>query len=267
LLGELLASMVTRSRASQRLQEALREAGQYRERLAHLERVHTVGEMSASIAHEINQPLVAIENYALAARRRLASGTQADIHKVDELLDKIASQAGRAGNVLERLRGMLKRHEPETAEIDLGQLVSDTVKLVEIGQPEDLRVEVAIATDLPRVLADGIQIQQVVLNLARNGLEAMAAARVPGPRLVLAVERSTDSDLVVRVSDNGPGVAPDQAERIFEPFYSTKQTGLGIGLAICRAIVGAHGGALSCTPGVSGGAVFQFTLPAAGLGV
>jgi C4-dicarboxylate-specific signal transduction histidine kinase len=180
---------------------------------------------------------------------------------VDELLDKIASQAARAGDVLGRLRSMLKKHEPEASEIDLGRLVSDVVKLVEIGpQPDDLRVEVAIATDLPRVIADGIQIQQVVLNLARNGVEAMASAGVPGPRLLLAVERSTDSDLVVRVSDNGPGIAPDQTERIFEPFYSTKQTGLGIGLAICRTI----GGALSCTPGVNGGAVFQFTLPVAG---
>jgi signal transduction histidine kinase len=135
LLGELLASMVARSRASQRLHDALQEAGQYRERLAHLERVHTVGEMSASIAHEINQPLVAIENYALAARHRLVSGSPADIHKVGELLDKIASQAGRAGHVLERLRGMLKKHEPETSEIDLGQLLCEAVKLVEIGPP------------------------------------------------------------------------------------------------------------------------------------
>ena len=133
LLGEMFAVMRARTRASQRLHEARVEAGQYRERLAHLVRVHTVGEMSTSIAHEINQPLMAIENYALAARRRLGSSGTIDTSRVEELLDKIAAQASRAGDVLKRLRSMLKKHEPQTTELDLGRLVSDTVKLVEMG--------------------------------------------------------------------------------------------------------------------------------------
>src|SRR5207342_48152 len=118
LLGEMFAAMLARVRASRRLQEARVEAGQYRERLAHLVRVHTVGEMSTSIAHEINQPLVAIENYALAARRWLTSRDAIDTKTVDELLDKIGRQAARAGDVLQRLRSMLKKHEPQTIELD-----------------------------------------------------------------------------------------------------------------------------------------------------
>jgi PAS domain S-box-containing protein len=267
LLGEMFAVVRARARASERLHEARAEAGQYRERLAHLVRVHTVGEMSTSIAHEINQPLVAIENYALAARRRLVSSGMVDTNRVEELLGKIAVQAARAGDVLKRLRSMLKKHEPQTTELDLGRLVSDTVRLVEIGGgSQEPHVEVVIAPDLPPVLADEIQIQQVVLNLARNALEAMEGPGVRSPCLTLDVQRCGPSDLVVRVVDNGPGVAAEETEHIFEPFYSTKDSGLGMGLAISRAIVAAHGGVLSCGPNPGGGSVFQFTLPAAGSG-
>jgi PAS domain S-box-containing protein len=268
LLGEMFAAMLARARASKRLQEARVEAGQYRERLAHLVRVHTVGEMSTSIAHEINQPLVAIENYALAARRWLTSSGAIDTKTVDELLDKIARQAARAGDVLQRLRSMLKKHEPQMIELDLGRLVSETMKLVAIGgRWADSHVEVVVASGLPPVLADEIQIQQVVLNLARNAWEAMEDAGVGRPYLRLDVRHSGQSDLVVRVVDSGPGVPPQEADRIFEPFYSTKDSGLGMGLAICRAIVVAHGGTLSFVPSPHGGAVFQFTLPAADVGV
>ena len=268
LLGEMFAAMLARAHASKRLQEARVEAGEYRERLAHLVRVHTVGEMSTSIAHEINQPLVAIENYALAARRWLTSSDAIDTKTVDELLDKIARQAARAGDVLQRLRSMLKKHEPQTAELDLGRLVSETMKLVAIGgRWADPHVEVVVAPGLPPVLADEIQIQQVVLNLARNALEAMEDAGIGRPCLRLDVLHSGQSDLVVRVVDNGPGIPPEEAERIFEPFYSTKDSGLGMGLAICRTIVVAHGGALSFGPSPDGGAVFQFTLPVADVGV
>jgi signal transduction histidine kinase len=264
LLGEMFAAMLARTRASKHLQEARVEAGQYRERLAHMVRVHTVGEMSTSIAHEINQPLVAIENYALAARRRLASSGAIHTAKLEELLDKIGAQAARAGDVLQRLRSMLKKHEPEATEIDLGKLVSETLKLADLGGGlRDRRVEVLVAPGLPFVLADEIQIQQVLLNLVRNALEAMDAAGIGEQCLRLDVERSGQGELIVRVVDNGPGVAPEEIERIFEPFYSTKQSGLGMGLAICRAIIVAHGGQLWCGPNPCGGAVFQFTLPAA----
>ena len=263
LLGETLAILLARERASERINQARAEAALYRERLAHLERVHTVGEMSASIAHEINQPLVAIENYAIAGRRRLGARVL-DADKLDELLEKIGAQAARAGAVLQRLRAMLKKREPEATAIDLGELVSATVKLMEMGsRSPKLRVEIDIARDLPQVMADEIQIQQVVLNLVRNAIDAMETAGATRKVLAIAVHRCADTELVVRVTDTGPGVAPADAQRIFEAFYSTKGSGLGIGLAISRAIVEAHGGRLWYTPGPAGGAMFEFTLPAA----
>ena len=154
------------------------ETGQYRESLAHLVRVHTVGEMSTAIAHEINQPLVAIKNYALAARRRLA-GT-ADTAKVEELLDKIGGQASRAGDVLHTLRTMVKKHESEVTRTEIGQLVTEALKLVEMeSRSASVRFECVISPDLPPVFADGIQIQQVVLNLTRNAIEAIEEAGIP----------------------------------------------------------------------------------------
>src|SRR6266536_2848851 len=264
LVGEVFASVLARQRSAKQIGDARVETAQYRERLAHLVRVHTVGEMSAAIAHEINQPLVAIENYAQAARRRLASGGAVDGAKLEELLDKICGQAARAGEVLKQLRSIVKKHESHAVECDLGKLVADTVKLAELeSRLSETRVEVVVEPHLPAVLADEVQIQQVVLNLTRNAVEATGEAGIEDRTLAVEVASCGESELVVRVVDRGPGVEADEAERIFEPFYSTKGTGLGIGLGICRAIVEAHGGRLSHVPNPGGGAIFQFTLPIA----
>jgi len=261
---QLRAGHLERDRLRAELMIARAETAEYRERLAHLVRVHAVGEMSASIAHEINQPLVAIENYALAARRRLADGAAVDTGKLDELLTKIGAQAARAGAVMHRLRAMMKKHEPQARPIDLGRLVSDTMKLMEMAsQSLGLRVEMAIAADLPHVLADDIQIQQVLLNLARNAIEAMEAACMARKELSIVAQRAGASELLVRVTDTGPGVAPADVQHLFEAFYSTKASGLGVGLAISRAIVEAHGGRLGYVANPGGGAAFEFTLPVA----
>jgi signal transduction histidine kinase len=263
LIGEVFAGVLARLRAAERMRAANIEAAQLRERLAHLVRVHTVGEMSGAIAHEINQPLVAIENYAHAARRRMAADDGVDRAKLVELLDKIGTQAAHAGDVLRRLRTMLKKHDSEAVESDLGRLASETIGLVEVeSRVEGFQVQALIAPCLPTVLADPVQIQQVLLNLMRNAIEAMErngdAARV----LKVEVRRQGEGQVCARVIDSGPGIAPDCAERIFEPFYSTKASGLGIGLSICRSIVQAHGGVLKFAPNPEGGAVFEFTLPA-----
>ena len=264
LMGEVFASLLTRQRSAVKVQEAQTETTQYRERLAHLVRVHTIGEMSAAIAHEVNQPLVAIENYALAARRRLATEGAVDSAKLGELLDKIGGQAARAGDVLMRLRSIVKKHESELTEFDVGALVTDTVNLVGMeSRLADVRVETVVTPGLPQALADEIQIQQVVLNLARNAIEAMDAAGISDKVLRVEVQKIGDGELVVRIIDRGPGVSSSDAEHVFEPFFSTKTTGLGIGLAICRSIVEAHGGKLTYAPNPGGGAVFQFTLPTA----
>ena len=264
LMGEILAALLARRRASEREHRARTEAAQYRDRLAHLARVHAVGAMSAAIAHEINQPLMAIENYALAAQRRIAAGAAVDLGKADALLAKIGTQATRAADVLQRLRSMLKNQETHKIEIDIGGLVRDAVNLVEMArQPQDARLEVAIAPNLPPAIGDGIQIQQVVLNLVRNATEAMDGGASARNVVKIQVGHADGADLLVSVADTGPGVAPADAERIFEPFHSTKASGLGVGLSICRAIVEAHGGRLWFAPNPDGGAVVQFTLPIA----
>jgi signal transduction histidine kinase len=256
-----------RTRATELAGKARVETGQYRESLAHLVRVHTVGEMSTAIAHEINQPLVAIKNYALAARRRLAGGAAVDAAKVDELLDKIGGQASRAGDVLHSLRAMVKKHESEATRIQVGQLVADTLKLVEMeSRKADIRVECTTAPGLPPVFVDGIQIQQVVLNLMRNAIEAVEEAGITSSIIKVGVVSTPENEVAVTVADQGPGIVPADAEHIFDPFYSTKGGGLGVGLSISRAIVEAHGGRLSLTPNSGGGCVFKFTLPAASTG-
>jgi signal transduction histidine kinase len=262
LISWLLFERLGRRRAAEQMGRARAETGQYRDNLAHLMRVHTVGEMSTGIAHEINQPLAAIKNYALAARQRLAGGGAVDAVKVEELLDKIGAQASRAGDVLHSLRGMVKKHQSERTRIEVGRLVTDALKLVEMdGRTGNIRVESTIAPDLPLVFVDGIQIQQVVLNLTRNAIEAMEEAGIAGCGIKVGVVGTAENEIAVSVADCGPGIAPGDAERIFDPFYSTKGAGLGVGLSISRAIVEAHGGRLSLTRNTGGGCVFQFTLP------
>jgi len=262
LITGLLLERRARRRAAELAGKARMETELYRENLAHLARVHTVGAMSAAIAHEINQPLVAIKNYALAARRRLASPMGAA--KVEELLDKIGTQASRAGDVLQSLRAMVKKHNSEATEIEVGQLVADTLKLVEMeSRNVNIRVESAISPDLPLVFVDRIQIQQVVLNLTRNAIEAIEEAGIASSVITVRIASTAEGEITVSVSDSGPGITPEDAQHIFDPFYSTKGGGLGVGLSISRAIVEAHGGRLSLAPNEGGGCVFQFTLPVA----
>jgi C4-dicarboxylate-specific signal transduction histidine kinase len=263
LIIGLLLERRARIRTAELADKARIETGLYRENLAHLARVHTVGQMSTAIAHEVNQPLVAIKNYAIAARGRLTRNGILGLGRVQELLDKIDIQASRAGDILQSLRSLVRKHEPEMTETELSELVAVVLKLVEMeGRNTNIRIEVSIAAELPPVLVDGIQIQQVLLNLTRNAIEAMEEARITGGVVKVVVGVSKD-EIAVNVSDSGPGIPPETARRIFDPFYTTKRAGLGVGLSISRAIVEAHGGRLSLFPNQDGGSVFQFTLPVA----
>ncbi len=267
LVGEIFGSMLARQRAAEQVGEAKFETGQFRDRLAHLVRIRTAGEMSVAIAHEINQPLVAIKNYAFAARRRLPTSSAFDTAKLEELIDKIGAQASRAGEVINTLRAMVKMHPSEMTMIDVGQLVADTLRLVQMeNRLVDIRLEVAIAPDLLPVVGDAIQIQQVVLNLAHNAIEAIENAGISDGVIEVGVGGDTQSDVLVSVADSGPGIASDEVEHVFESFYSTKALGLGIGLSISRSIVEAHGGRLSVASHAGKGSVFQFTLPVASEG-
>jgi signal transduction histidine kinase len=264
LFGNMLVGALAYRSAERTARQATVEAAQAREHLAHLGRVDAVDAMSAAIAHEINQPLVAIENYAMAGRRRLAGSEAIDRARLDALLDKIDGQAALASDVLDRLRGLVKRRETREAKCALERTIRDALQLVEIeGRLKDIRIEAAVPPGLPSILGDEIQIQQVILNLAHNAMEAMA--EVPAHRRVLRVEAAVagDDGVVVRVADRGPGIVAAEEAKIFEPFFTTKATGLGIGLSICRSIVEAHGGKLWHAPNPGGGAVFQFTLPSA----
>ncbi len=264
LLAEVFATLHVRRHAERRERAAESEAALWREQFAHVVRVHTVGEMSAALAHEITQPLGAIENYAHAARRR-ASGPAPDLPKVVDLLERIVAQSARAGDVVTRLRGMVKRHELQLAEIDLERLATACIDLLR-GECEqhDLRIELRRTGVLPRLVADEVHVQQVLLNLLRNAIEAMQAAPPAAPRRIeVNIACFAPEWVSVQVADHGPGIAEGDLEQVFEAFHSTKPLGLGVGLAICRRLIEAHGGTLRAAQNPAGGALFEFTLPVA----
>jgi signal transduction histidine kinase len=220
--------------------------------------------MSAALAHEITQPLGAIENYALAARRR-AGGPAPDLPKVVDLLDRIVAQSARAGDVVTRLRGMVKRHELQLADIDLERIATACIDLLR-GECEqhDLHIELQRPGALPRLVADEVHVQQVLLNLLRNAIDAMQAAPPGAPRRIdVSIARAAPEWVSVQVADHGAGIAEAELEQVFEAFHSTKPLGLGVGLAICRRLIEAHGGTLRAAQNPAGGALFEFTLPLA----
>ncbi|MFO1313396.1 MAG: GAF domain-containing sensor histidine kinase [Burkholderiales bacterium] len=261
LIAEAFASLAVRLSAERKKEAAEVEAAQWREKLAHLVRVHTAGEMSAALAHEITQPLGAIENYALAARRRMSDETP-DPHRVRELIDKVIGQATRAGDVVTRMRGMVQRHELEPGEIDLARAVRDCVEMVKLDcEVGGIRIEVRPAERLPTAYADEIHVQQVILNLLRNAMDAVQTLPSDAAKAIAIDVGLDDQGIFVEVADRGPGIATADLERVFESFYSTKPKGLGIGLAICRRLIEAHGGTLRAAHNPGGGASFRMTLP------
>jgi signal transduction histidine kinase len=260
LLGETFASTLSRRRAEL-------EGQRLRQDLAHVGRVATMGELAASLAHEINQPLTAILSNAQAARRLLAAD-RADLAEIGEILADIVEDDKRAGQVINRLRGFLKKGEAEHARLDVGELVREVARLVSSDALlRNVAVHLQLEPGLPPVLGDRVQIQQVMLNLLLNGLDAMQGLDAlpqsdPGARrLVVQTRRHHGNMLLVEVRDTGPGLIDGERERVFDPFYTTKANGLGMGLAIARSIVEAHGGRLDAGNAPEGGAAFSFTLP------
>ncbi len=244
------------------LYEAMREADDLRTRLAHVGRIGTLGEMVSGIAHEVNQPLTAIANYSSACRRMMLAG-QVNPGEVLAILEKIANQAERAGQVIRGLRTLAKRGDSQRQMLDINQLVRDVVRLVEFElRTSGRRLELQLAGSLLPVLADGVQIQQVVLNLIRNAMEAMAEAEAAGP-VTIETSESEPGWVTIQVSDRGPGLPPEVARRLFEPFFTTKRQGMGLGLSICKSIAAAHGGELSYSLNEWRGATFALLLPAA----
>jgi PAS domain S-box-containing protein len=224
----------------------------------------TAGAVAAGIAHEVSQPLTAVATYAQACRRLIEGGAAGPADLLD-ILARIRHEAERAGDIVDRLKDMARHRETRRSACDVGALVRDTEPLALVeARLHDVRLVVDIQPDLPRAMADPVQIQEVILNLTRNGIEA-TAARGGLPREVrLGARLGPTGFLEVRVQDHGHGV-PEEAEcRLFEPFFTTKPGGMGMGLTISRSIVSAHRGRIGFTRDPGGGATFWFTLPVLG---
>jgi two-component system sensor kinase FixL len=226
--------------------------------LVHISRLSAMGEMASTLAHELNQPLSAIGNYLKGARRLAPRGGK-DTERAMEAMDKAADQALRAGQIIRRLRDFVARGEAEPRIESLSKLVEEASALALVGAKEHgVRTHLRFAPDLDLVLADKVQIQQVLLNLIRNAIDAMGAVS----RRELSVIITPDEPGYVRVSvlDSGPGISPEIAGQLFQPFVSTKTDGMGVGLSISRTIIESHGGRIWVEPNPGGGAAFHFTL-------
>ncbi len=237
------------------------DAIENRERLAHVDRVSLLGEMAAGIAHEINQPLTAIANYADAARRRVGADN-ADPAKLLSSLEKVSRQAQRAGEVIRRLRALVRKRESQREHADINELTRDSVKLADVdARIHDINIDVELTSETTTVYVDSVQIQQVILNLLRNAVDATETEPSANRTIELKTD-IVDGELVeVSVTDSGEGVSDEAAERVFSPFFTTKQSGMGMGLSISRSIINSHGGHLWFTRNPARGTTFQFTLP------
>jgi len=240
-----------------RAEETLRRS---QAELAHVRRVMAMGELAASIAHEINQPLSAIVNNGSACLRWLA-GDSPDLVEAQEAARRIVRDGNRAAEVITRIRGFLRKTESTKSLLDINETIRDIVTVINQEAVEngvDLRMD--LASDTPAVLGDRVQLQQVILNLLMNGVEAMAVI-TEGPRRLSISTRNHDTDKVlVTVRDSGIGIDRESLEKIFDAFYTTKAQGMGMGLAISRSIVEDHGGELWALTNNGSGAMFQFTL-------
>jgi two-component system sensor kinase FixL len=241
--------------------KAEREIRQHRESLVEVARLGTMGEMAAGIAHELNQPLTAISNYAQACQR-LIHDDAITADDLDEIMAKINVQARRASQVISGLRSFVKKRQVTRRPTDIHRLLSEVVMMAELDtNANGIPLNLDIARSLPQVQADPVQLQQVLLNLIRNAIDAMLACEDRDAGIRISARAVKDDDVVISVEDHGPGVSDEIGARLFDPFFTTKKDGLGIGLSFSKSIVEDHGGDLAFGPGRSGGAIFSVTLP------
>ena len=261
VIAVVISRLMSRVRKSledqKRAEETLRRS---QAELAHVRRVMAMGELAASIAHEINQPLSAIVNNGSACLRWLA-GDSPDIVEAREAAQRIVRDGNRAAEVITRVRGFLKKTESEKSPLDINQTIREIVTVIKREAVEngvDLLMD--LASDIPPVLGDRIQLQQVILNLLMNGVEAMTSVTERPRRLSISTRKHDPDKVLVIVRDSGSGIDHESLEKIFDAFYTTKTEGMGMGLAISRSIVEDHGGELSVVTENGSGATFQFTL-------
>ncbi|MGY0218053.1 ATP-binding response regulator [Endozoicomonadaceae bacterium StTr2] len=245
------------------LDKALEELKVQQEKVTHVSRLSTMGEMAAGFAHEVNQPLTAISNYAQVSQR-LMKREPLDTESLIEAMEKISSQARRAGGIISRIRSFVKKPDHCLEKVDCNRLVQDVVRLAEVdARNNGIEIHSELAETLPAVRVDPVQIQQVALNLLRNGMEAMRDA--PGKTEGIRISTVTVNDefVEIAVKDRGHGLAEGAEEKLFTPFYTTKSDGMGIGLSVCMSIIQTHGGKLWADRNPEGGTTFSFTLPIA----
>ena len=255
-IGGIYVDITERKHNEEKMSELQRE-------LAHISRVSTLGEMAAGLAHELNQPLTAITNYAKGVLLRLDAGDGAAVD-MPPIMERIAEQALRAGDVIRRIRGFLEQAAPKTATVDINTAIRQALTLltgeIQVG---GVMMKLELLDPLPHVMADMIQLQQVILNLSRNAVEAMVDHGCEPRRLTIGTARVKEDAIEVFIRDTGPGIPDDILKQVFDPFFTTKDGGLGMGLAISRSIVNAHHGWLEITSEVGTGTTVHFTLPIA----
>jgi C4-dicarboxylate-specific signal transduction histidine kinase len=236
---------------------------QQRDELAHLSRVAMVGELSGAVAHELNQPLTAILCNAQAAQRLLRHASPDEIG-LSEILGDIVSENKRAGEIIRRLRELLKKGEVQLLPVDINNIVREVIVLEHSDMvARNIVITTQLGSDVPLALADRVQLQQVLLNLIINAADAMHANQL-SERLITIRSHRAGADFVrIAVKDCGPGIPVDPSDQIFEPFYTTKAHGLGLGLTICRSIIAAHHGRLWAVNNDDGGATLLVELPVA----
>lgn len=242
--------------------QATEERQSMQQRMRRVSHLATLGEMAGAIAHEINQPLTAITNYAVASERLLAA-PKPELAEIRDALRQIAGQALRAGEIIRRIRDLVRTREARREPADINGLVREVSALTQSdARLHGVRLSLDLADGLPPAVVDGIQIQQVLLNLIHNAIEALAGDVEGGREVIVQSRRLASGEIELAVVDNGPGVDPSIAQRLFDPFCTTKEQGTGLGLAISRTIAEAHRGRLELRANVPRGACFVLTLPA-----
>ena len=252
LFTGFVRDLTERQDSEARLQELQTE-------LIHISRLTALGEMASALAHELNQPLSAIANYMKGSRRLLENRTDKQSIMIRDAMEKAAEQSLRAGQIIRRLRDFVARGEGERQMESIKKLVEEASALALVGAKDrGVRVRFQFGSAIDTVLVDKVQVQQVLLNLVRNAIEAMEDS--DRRELLISTTAAEDGMVAVKVADTGPGIAPEIAEQLFQPFVTTKPQGMGIGLSISRSIIEAHGGAMTVEPNLGGGTVFRFTL-------
>ncbi|MGB7987997.1 MAG: PAS domain S-box protein [Candidatus Methylophosphatis roskildensis] len=242
---------------------ALEFERQQQDKLQATARLVTMGELASTLAHELNQPLSAIASYNTGCINRLEEG-QIDREQILAVLKKLGQQAQRAGQIVRRVHEFVRRSEPNRVPASVDAIVEDSVELLDpAARKRGARIDVSYGKDLPEVLADRVMVEQVILNLARNGLDAMTDLPLDERVLSLSTARNDDDTLRVSIADRGCGISGDTERKLFSPFFTTKAEGMGMGLNICRSIVELHKGRLWFEPNPTGGTIFHFTLPLA----